>query len=356
MTPASKEEIYLAKLCGEDWKLPYPTSRLEYYYAKLCGMDVPLPAEPFSRSELYLAYLCGTDVKLPEPVSRKEMYMAKACGMDVDYLPETLSKSEIYWQNLITRKGITGELPLTLIAHTPNLLDYQIYGGSISSPTETPDEIQGVGTRTVNIMPEITAENGWVDGYLLNDSGYIALDTFNAYQERTSPFIKIDKSASYAFSSAFIDETQISPWYGWLLYDNDKRPIGSRHSNHGQSGGVIHATDNAEYIRISLRTYGEQLEHVQLQLGTQATSYEPYGYQLPVSCRTLTQAGTTTSLFIGSEPLKKDEYISYREQKRYHVDGTATPLTLPQIPIFDPVTVIDVKTPIKPSQIRIALV
>lgn len=354
MTPASKEEIYLAKLCGEDWNLPYPASRLEYYYAKLCGMDIPLPAEPLSRPELYLAYLCGMDVKLPEPISRKEMYMAKVCGMDVAYLPEPLSKSEIYWQNLITRKEITGELPLTLIAHTPNLLDYQIYGDSISSPIETTDEIQGVGTRTVNIMPEITAENGWRNGYLQDAKGNIGLGSLTTYQERTSPFIKIDKSTSYMFSSTFINETQITPWYGWLLYDKDKTPIGTRHSNHSQSGGVIHTTDNAEYIRISLRTYGEQLEHVQLQLGTQVTSYEPYGYQLPISCHTLTQAGTTTFLFIGSEPLKKDEYISYHEQKRYYADGTATPLTLPQIPIFDPVTVIDVQTPIKPSKIYIA--
>jgi hypothetical protein len=128
MTPASREEIYLAKLCGENWELPYPASRLEYYYAKLCGMNVPLPAEPLSRPELYLAYLCGMDVKLSKPVSRKEMYMAKACGMPVGDLPKPISRSEQYWVRITEPKEFTGTLPMTFTSSKGYLIDFRVYG------------------------------------------------------------------------------------------------------------------------------------------------------------------------------------------------------------------------------------
>ena len=176
MTPASKEEIYLAKLCGEDWKLPYPASRLEYYYAKLCGMDVPLPAEPLSHPELYLAYLCGMDVKLPEPVSRKEMYMAMACGMEIENTPEPLSRVEQYWYLYIHHtKKVTSELPIVFDGNGTNLANYRIYGNSIQNSIPAPEHpipLESVGISTDNgykISVICTSE----DNNTLNSSIYL---------------------------------------------------------------------------------------------------------------------------------------------------------------------------------------
>ena len=189
MTPASKEEIYLAKLCGEEWNLPYPTSRLEYYYAKLCGMDVPLPTNPLSRPEFYLAHLCGQNVKLPEPVSRKEMYMAKACGLEVEKLPEALSKAEIYWRMLLLQiTEYIGELPLTFETNSSYLMDYRIYGNTVST-LHSPSEWSSCGIRS-NYEPyrykiPITIHNG------NGQSSLIDIDIGN------EPLCKIGKYVDY---------------------------------------------------------------------------------------------------------------------------------------------------------------
>lgn len=55
---------------------------------------------------------------------------------------------------------------------------------------------------------------------------------------------------------------------------------------------------------------------------------------------------TITSIYIGDEPLDKDEYIDYQAQKVYHmINGTLTPtdppVPLPEIPTLNGTTVID---------------
>ena len=53
----SNTEKYLAALVsGDTTDLPAPISRQDFYLAKMCGMDVPLP-EPISRNDVYLKYL-----------------------------------------------------------------------------------------------------------------------------------------------------------------------------------------------------------------------------------------------------------------------------------------------------------
>ena len=53
----SNTEKYLAALAsGDTTDLPTPISRQDFYLAKMCGMDVPLPA-PISRNDVYLKYL-----------------------------------------------------------------------------------------------------------------------------------------------------------------------------------------------------------------------------------------------------------------------------------------------------------
>ena len=70
-----------------------------------------------------------------------------------------------------------------------------------------------------------------------------------------------------------------------------------------------------------------------------------YGYKLDISVSDGTNV-TTTPIYIGSDPLDKDEYVDYTEQKVYRmIDSTLTPtdppVPLPALPTCEGTTVID---------------
>lgn len=94
MTPTTRIEAFLAKICGEDVELPEPQSRVELFLAAIAGSDHELP-EPQSRVEMFLAKILDQDVELPVPQSRSELYLAVIAGGDYE-LPEPQSRIEAY--------------------------------------------------------------------------------------------------------------------------------------------------------------------------------------------------------------------------------------------------------------------
>lgn len=292
MTPASKEELYLAKLCGEDWQLPYPASRLEYYYAKLCGMDVPLPAEPLSRPELYLACLCGIAVVLPQPVSRKEMYMAKACGMEIEKLPEPLSKAERYWAILVSHiSELTGTSSMMIYTGCSKLLDYQIGGNDLSDAAEDIticcvgknlfNKDTALQKKEITGTQIVTSANWWV-----------------------SDFIPVLPNECYCFSgtvgSAVLEYAGI-----------DSTPVRSN-----QSMKIFVTGSDTHFIRIN----GElsYIGAVQMEAGSTPSDYEAY-------------RALVTSVSLNGQPLRKNEYVRFRDQKIFYADSTSAPMSLPPV-------------------------
>ena len=75
--PQTDVELYLANIAGESYTLPEPVSRWTFYLAKIMGQDVALPT-PQTRSDLYLAAIAGEDVEIPDfPTTRLEEYLAE---------------------------------------------------------------------------------------------------------------------------------------------------------------------------------------------------------------------------------------------------------------------------------------
>ena len=101
--------------------------------------------------------------------------------------------------------------------------------------------------------------------------------------------------------------------------------------------------DNIVYIR-----------EIQLEFGDTSTSYEPYGYKIPV---TITAGSAETTDIYLDEPLAKSgnnaDYIDYATQKRRNSDGTESSVTLPEISVTAGTNTLTVGTEVQPSSIEI---
>ena len=126
MTPVSRVEMYLAKICGEDVELPIPQTRKEVFLAIIAGESYEKPV-PSSRVELYLAKILGDDVPLPIPQSREEIFLAAIAGVEYP-LPYPESRIEYWlhkWATYEEWSTITGN-PVSFTAKAAPLRQLQV--------------------------------------------------------------------------------------------------------------------------------------------------------------------------------------------------------------------------------------
>lgn len=186
-----------------------------------------------------------------------------------------------------TQAGIP---PLTFVSNGENLADYRIYGAS-----------GGVGDRTENLAPN-TEE--WVNGYVSGDGTISRPNSIK--QEKSSLYIPVTHGETLVFmhSSGVFPRggdtsTESNPWRCVGFYNSEKQFI-RRSANMDSAPIRITVPDEAEFARISYRTFGDTLP---VFFG-EGMFYEPYGYKIPVVC-----GGTTTNIYL-DEPLEESESIS----------------------------------------------
>ena len=97
------------------------------------------------------------------------------------------------------------------------------------------------------------------------------------------------------------------------------------------TNGVINIGIQSE--RQNAQQYINGTAHVWLVEGSDVLPYQPY-------------SNTITPIYIGSDPLEKDEYVDYQAQKIYRmIDGTLTPtdppVALPALPTCKGTTIVD---------------
>lgn len=320
MTPFTRTETYLARLCGADIEIPQPITRSDFYYAKLCGMDITIPM-PITRTDMYLAKLCGMNIVIPYPLTCLDVYMAFACGMDLDIeTPKPISRVETYWNTLAAifnfHEELTGALPLIFESNGMNLIDYRIYGNSFQDGMPSPEqpiEVKSVGDKTKNLLPEISEKNGWTKGYLNNGGGCSKQDSIQL--EMVSPYIKIEPDKQYTFSSS-VNIEHSKQWTAMCFYDSEYNSIAQRIGGTGNDKETDLSPKNAYYCRVSLRTFNN-VDYVQLEEGESATAYEPYGYRIPIVCSSDIGSTITTSIYL-DKPLRKIgdyyDYIDYENK------------------------------------------
>ena len=132
-----------------------------------------------------------------------------------------------------------------------------------------------------NLLQYPSIDNGWVKGFLSNDTGSIAGQSVAL--EMTTDYIPITSGAQYTFSFALSTLPEGGAyWLGYLFFDSEKAPVGTRGTRWSETKALMSAPEGASFVRISLRTYGVAL-WVQLESGSTATSYSPYSNICPIS-------------------------------------------------------------------------
>lgn len=119
--------------------------------------------------------------------------------------------------------------------------------------------------------------------------------------------------------------------------------------------------DNADNVSVGLRAFDSNNQPIdvspsdfewgQIEQGSTVTTYEPYGYRVPVTVNS-----GTVNIYLDEQIVKSGDdadYIDYNAQKRYNVDGTFADVTLPALPTLSGINTLSVATSVQPSNIEI---
>ena len=234
------------------------------------------------------------------------------------------------------RKTLKSVPPLTFKGYGKNLKNYRIYGNTENG--------QSVGDKTANLF-----NSNWQSGGI-NSDGY---ETTNGKRVRSS-LHKVVSQKTYTLSS----NLYIATVYGFY---NDGSTLTRKallyYSGTGAAPVTIDVPIDVNYIRATLKTAANttitpsDVKWFMLNEGSTALPYEPYGYKIPVVVNE-----QTTNIYL-DEPLAKSgenaDYIEYKTQKRYNVDGTYEDVALPEITVFDDENEISIDTTVQPSKVEI---
>ena len=262
-------------------------------------------------------------------------------------------------------RTIEGVPPLTFRSKGAALVDYRIYGNMTSTAV--------CGDITKNRFDK---DNAVFSGlYPSSETGTVANTTSGKY---LSIIVPCEPSTAYVWSFEKIvpelrnrvagyDEYPIEGMTCEFLDREIDSPPGST-----RTVQKFTTTANTHWLILMVTGTGQTAEtltedvaeNAQLEIGTEMTSYEPYGYKIPISVN-----GQTNNIYIGSEPLRKTlssveavDTISYSAQqliRRVSNSGSAlsdpivTAIELPNIPTIKGLNTIDVMTNLKPSDMYI---
>ena len=130
----------------------------------------------------------------------------------------------------------------------------------------------GVGDKTKNLLP-----NDWELGFISIPSGE---NQSSSTYVRTKDYFTFDISKNYYISSDSIDTSATISWY---IYDENKnfisRFVSYKNRTIGTSGCQVTIPTNAVFFRLAVLTTDINIK-VQIEEGTIATEYEPYGYKI----------------------------------------------------------------------------
>ena len=308
MTSVTREEMYLYVLGGGTVTLPSPVTRKELYLAKACGEAVTVPT-PVTREEMYLYKLSGGTITLPVPVTRLEMLMAAACGEAVTpYDPVT--REEWFWYQLSNgTTTITGVPPITFTSDGTALTAYSVTGNLSQTGTPTPAQPivpEEVGDKTENVLPSPAASTKTSDGATITCDGngrYTA--SRSGGTSDTDILFDIAATVMPSNSNAYL-----------ALFNSETVPCRIIFYNGSTEVDYFGLSPTNRATKISVTLAGKTINKIGLRFTandvseftfspmivdseTAPTTFEPYGYALPLSC-----AGTTYPLYL-SEPIRK---------------------------------------------------
>ena len=252
----------------------------------------------------------------------------------------------------------TETLPYTFYTQPQTLKNYRIYGNTVNGESvgdwmgnlANKDDITRVSISINNGILKVEGtnrrltlqcnvkENVTYTVKLFNDSlnynNKLTLRSIYAYNEKLSiNSVTTDYVELYNTYSPFLDVFTFTIPTGYSVIAITMR-------NYTDSLITDSLIDDSNYIML-------------VEGDTAPSTYEPYGYRVPVTVTNGVDT-QTTNLYL-PEQIKmvgdEAEYIDFREQKQHFADGTSADVTLPAIPILFNTNTLSVGTTVQPSKV-----
>ena len=210
-------------------------------------------------------------------------------------------------QNLTAYSENSNELELNK-TFASKLVNYKIYGNSVQNETPTPDnpvEIQSLGDKSKNLFDASLWSNAITDSgltihYLPNEDCFLINGTAQTTMDFAAQYINIpnEPNTAYVLSSKYVSgnidrSNGVGDKYAVAYFGNGDT-IDTRNNWYDidlQNKDVVKATKTNDksyitkfwfYINQGIKFDNYKVK-IQLEEGTTATSYEPYGkYKIPV--------------------------------------------------------------------------
>jgi hypothetical protein len=198
----------------------------------------------------------------------------------VSELPETGEGDTFYLVNReATTQTATGKaINFTNSDNSGNITDFKLDGETSQNGTPTPDAPVAVQTVTGDNVVEICGKNLWggvlVAGGIDISNGNITLANDRV---RTKDYVRVSQNTAYTISG--IRATRWAIFYDW-----NKTYAGYTQVDASQTSGTITIPQGVSYLRWYIVSGNNDTSiQEQLELGSTATTYEPYqgqGYQV----------------------------------------------------------------------------
>ena len=279
LTPVTREELFLAKLGGQDVNTPSPVTREELYLDILCGNSANVPA-PFAREEIYLASLCGKNVQIPEPVTRKETFLAALCGEGI-LPPNPVTREEFFLEDWLDNNGefltVTGAIATFTTLRAAPLRSLAVTMGPKQDLNGYDSPWPAGGGKNLFNGTFLQGYWAYADGTWVNSPNWI-----------TTEKIPCKASTSYTVSA----DAKATRWQGFVWYDSNGDFISTDNLNSNVNIGLTKTSpSNAAYLIFNIAGYPSANDRIapsdvtyfQLEEGSSSTAYAPYSNICPIS-------------------------------------------------------------------------
>ena len=298
--PINRTELYLAKIAGEDVTIPdMPINNTEVFLARLAGADIVLPT-PINTLQVWLAILCGEQYSTP-PVQGAELigvqmvrteFLAASAGLDGVTTPTPENRAEEYWAKIAEEMAVQ---TITVKGTSLHLLH-------VVSGIDDLQYIYGDTEQTKYSGKNILCLNN--DNIVLNNgsSGKVTLD----FVDNVASLTTISNLAGASFAYYYTQELDSTKTYVFSVLikkiaGTTTNRVSFSYSDDGTTWSANSLQDftisvggeqsyskvfsGHSYYRFGLyactnsgTVVGDKTDYtnLQLELGSTATSYEPY--------------------------------------------------------------------------------
>ena len=196
-------------------------------------------------------------------------------------LTKTTKEQRVFIYENSTLKGtiFTNEKLYVQLENGGTATDFEPYTNGASPNTDYPQKIISCGDRTRNLFDKTNAT--YKNGYYKNDNGVEQITQTSGY---LTSYIPVKPNATYTIQGKLKNTNSPTHAYAIYYYNDSKQWI-SRVVITDNPPYTFTTPNDCYFIQFQYRQDVYDENTIQIEEGSTATSYEPYGYKIPITTK-----------------------------------------------------------------------